>query len=179
MYGDTSFAHLMVAVPMAAAAEGEMAAAGTVEARIEKALRAVGPAITDNATVMDWPSEPGGEMIVLRQGTNRWTCFPPEEYVPEDVGHGLCVDDVWMTYFRAKTAQEELPEITAPGIAYMLDGGGGPSTTDPFATEPPPGQDWGRVDRTSWSSHQVTCRPMARHPVPSLGSCLATPPSPT
>jgi hypothetical protein len=93
---------------------------------------------------MDWPTEPGGEMVVLREGSNRWTCFPADDAMPEDVGHPICMDDVWLTYMKAKLAQEELPQVTTPGIAYMLDGGGGPSISDPYATEPPPGQDWGK-----------------------------------
>ncbi len=143
----------MVVDPALQAGSAEDAVAmqddATVEARIEKALQAAGPAITDNATVMDWPSEPGGEMIVLREGTNRWTCFPPEAHLPEDVGRGMCVDEVWLAFQKAKSARVELPEVTTPGIAYMLGGGGGASTTDPFATEPAPGQDLG----TRWTAH--------------------------
>ncbi len=40
------------------------------------ALRA-GPAfITKDATVLDWPSAPGGEYRLLRRGSNEWTCLP-------------------------------------------------------------------------------------------------------
>jgi hypothetical protein len=44
--------------------------------KIEDAMRA-GPAfITKDATVLDWPSAPGGEYRPLRKGSNEWTCLP-------------------------------------------------------------------------------------------------------
>src|SRR5580704_12502649 len=44
--------------------------------KIVDALRA-GPAfITKDATVLDWPSVPGGEYRLLRKGSNEWTCLP-------------------------------------------------------------------------------------------------------
>ena len=43
--------------------------------KIADALRA-GPAfITKDATLLDWPSAPGGEYRLLRKGSNEWTCF--------------------------------------------------------------------------------------------------------
>jgi hypothetical protein len=36
-----------------------------------------GPAaIAADATVMDWPASAGGEMRVLREGSNGWVCYP-------------------------------------------------------------------------------------------------------
>jgi predicted nucleic acid-binding protein len=44
--------------------------------KIADALRA-GPAfITKDATLLDWPSTPGGEYRVLRKGSGEWTCLP-------------------------------------------------------------------------------------------------------
>ena len=44
--------------------------------KIADALRG-GPAfITKDATVLDWPSAPGGEYRLLRKGSNEWTCLP-------------------------------------------------------------------------------------------------------
>ena len=48
----------------------------TDSAKVGDALRAGPPSITKNATVLDWPQQPGGEYRVLRQGTNEWTCLP-------------------------------------------------------------------------------------------------------
>jgi hypothetical protein len=43
--------------------------------KIADALRA-GPAfVTKGATLLDWPSTPGGEYRVLRKGSNPWTCL--------------------------------------------------------------------------------------------------------
>ncbi len=45
---------------------------------------------------------------------------------------------------KVKLAGGELEPVTTPGTAYMLDGGGGSSATDPYATEPAPGQAWNK-----------------------------------
>ena len=44
--------------------------------KITSALQAGPKFVTGNATVLDWPSSPGGEFRVLRAGTNQWTCLP-------------------------------------------------------------------------------------------------------
>lgn len=44
--------------------------------KIADALRAGPSFITKDATVLDWPSTPGGEYRVLRKGSNEWTCLP-------------------------------------------------------------------------------------------------------
>ena len=33
-------------------------------------------AIAKDATVIDWPAPGGGDLVVLRKGTNNWTCYP-------------------------------------------------------------------------------------------------------
>jgi hypothetical protein len=48
---------------------------------------------------------------------------------------------MWMEWFNALSVGTE-PNITAPGFAYMLQGGSDASNTDPFAIEPAPGEDW-------------------------------------
>ena len=44
--------------------------------KIADALSAGPPFITKDATILDWPSSPGGEYRVLRKGTNEWSCLP-------------------------------------------------------------------------------------------------------
>jgi hypothetical protein len=44
--------------------------------KIASAMQASPKFVTQNATVLDWPSSPGGEFRVLRAGTNGWTCLP-------------------------------------------------------------------------------------------------------
>lgn len=47
--------------------------------------------IADHATSMDWPGEEGLEMILLREGTNGWTCMPD---VPNMSGNDpMCMDE--------------------------------------------------------------------------------------
>ncbi len=138
MFPDTSFAHIMVNIHMPEATEADAAQ----DPKIAEAMSAAGPAISAEATILDWPAEPGDEMIVVREGTNRWTCFPAMPYYPDGVGRPMCVDEVWLAFMTARMAGEEFPAVTEPGIAYMLDGGGGPSISDPFAMEPAPGSDW-------------------------------------
>jgi hypothetical protein len=43
--------------------------------KIASAMRAGPRFVTQNATVLDWPSSPGGEFRVLRAGTSGWSCF--------------------------------------------------------------------------------------------------------
>jgi hypothetical protein len=40
--------------------------------KIASAIQAEPKLVTQNATVLDWPSSPGGEFRVLRPGTNAW-----------------------------------------------------------------------------------------------------------
>ena len=65
-----------------------------LDAKIQEAMSAAGPVISAEATILDWPTEPGGEMVLLREGTNRWTCFPAMPYYPEGVGSPMCVDKI-------------------------------------------------------------------------------------
>ena len=44
--------------------------------KITSAMQAGPKFVTQNATVLDWPSSPGGEFRVLRAGANQWTCLP-------------------------------------------------------------------------------------------------------
>ena len=53
----------------------QMPASRTMKSDAEKIASAIqaGPKfVTKNATVLDWPSSPGGEFRVLRPGTNAW-----------------------------------------------------------------------------------------------------------
>ena len=133
---------LLLSACMPVQAPAEMQTDAELDARIEEAMRAAPSAISAEATIVDWPDGPGSEMVVLREGTNRWTCIPGFSFYPDGVGRPMCLDDVWLAFITARLAYEEFPAITSPGIAYMLDGGGGPSISDPFATEPAPGDNW-------------------------------------
>ena len=44
--------------------------------KIADALRAGPVFVTKDAALLDWPSTPGGEYRVLRNGSSQWTCLP-------------------------------------------------------------------------------------------------------
>lgn len=109
------------------------------EAKIADAMSGGPDAISRDATILDWTKDDAGNFVVLRKGTNTWTCFPDVPTSPSD--DPMCLDPTWMEWGLAR-ATRQLPHITVPGIAYMLQGATDASNTDPFATEPAPGDDW-------------------------------------
>lgn len=112
------------------------------EQKIADAMSAGPASITQDATIVEWPSEPGGEFNVLREGTNSWTCIVSS---PIAMSAGLqdpaCEDETWFAWDKAWLAGEE-PVIGKVGISYMLSGDAGASNTDPFATGPSDDNDW-------------------------------------
>lgn len=110
-----------------------------MQAKIENAMSAAPPTIAHGATILDWPAEATGDLVMLRQGDNNWTCFTDSPGTPTN--DPMCLDQQWMTWLEALMTGKE-PEVTTVGIAYMLQGGSDPSNTDPFATEPALGDDW-------------------------------------
>jgi hypothetical protein len=88
-------------------------------AKVSDALKAGPPFITKNATILDWPKQPGGEYRLLRKGTNEWTCLPGVPgYSHDEPG---CFDPVFMQWIKDSMAGRE-PHITTVGIAYMYIG---------------------------------------------------------
>jgi len=87
--------------------------------KIADALRA-GPAfITKDATVLDWPSKPGGEYRVLRKGTSEWSCLPGVPGYPHD--EPGCFDPVFLKWIKEGLAGRRA-NIDKVGIAYMYMG---------------------------------------------------------
>lgn len=108
-------------------------------AKIESAMTAAPPAISAEAQILDNAVDDAGKYLVLREGSNGWSCFPD---IPASPGNDpACYDATWMDWNYAFLAGED-PEPAVPGLAYMLQGGSDPSNTDPMATEPAPGEDW-------------------------------------
>ena len=103
------------------------------EAKIHNALSAGPVSITEAASVVDYDES------VLRRGTNGWTCFPDFPGTPAN--DPSCLDEEWLRWMHAFMNRED-PEVNGIGIAYMLQGDAVASNSDPFATEPPAGQDW-------------------------------------
>lgn len=110
-----------------------------VAARIDNAMSAAPPAISANATILDNAFDDNGKFVVLREGSNGWSCFPD---IPGSPGNDpACYDQTWMDWNNAFVASEE-PNVTVAGFAYMLQGGSDASNTDPLATEPAEGEEW-------------------------------------
>ena len=78
----TAIACLMAACSFAQKAEPRLPV--TDPEKIADAQRAGPTVITKDATLLDWPSPPGGEYRVLRKGTNEWTCLPGIPGYPHD-----------------------------------------------------------------------------------------------
>jgi hypothetical protein len=87
--------------------------------KIADALRAGPRFITKDATLLDWPTTPGGEYRVLRQGTNEWTCLPGVPGYPHD--EPACFDPTFMQWMKDSLSGRE-PHIDRIGISYMYAG---------------------------------------------------------
>lgn len=107
--------------------------------KIEEAMSAAPPSISTNATILDYSSEPGGEPIVLRKGTNGWTCFPDNPHMPGK--NPMCVDSQLIELFTAIKEKRD-PSITRTGFGYFLQGGAPRSNANPWDTGPTPDNEW-------------------------------------
>ena len=100
-----------------------------VDALIANAESAAPTAIAQDATILGW-DEDGMATVVLREGTNGWTCLTDWPVSPGN--DPACYDAVFSAWNEAYMAGEA-PENDGTGIAYMLAGGSDPSNTDPMA----------------------------------------------
>lgn len=120
-------------------AQAAMPEPGTPEWKIASAISAAPPELAPGATVMDWAAEPGGAMAELRKGTNGWTCMPD---IPTTPGNDpMCLDEAFLNWAAAWMSKTQ-PNVGGVGFGYMLQGGTDASNTDPYATEPRPGETW-------------------------------------
>ena len=108
-------------------------------ARIANAESAAPTVIARDATVMGYDEE-GMPSVVLREGSNGWTCY--EDWPATPGNDPSCLDAVFNAWNDAIMAGQDAPGELGTGIAYMLQGGSDPSNTDPFALEPAAGDDW-------------------------------------
>jgi len=93
----------------------------SIEEKVQNALSAAPEHIAGAAAVWDWPAEAGGELPVLREGTNGWTCFPSRTHTPGN--DPMCHDEAFLEWAMA-FMQEEEPDLERVGLSYMLQGGG-------------------------------------------------------
>jgi hypothetical protein len=77
-----------------------------------------------------------GNMVILRKGTNDFTCLPGN---PKVVGKpALCEDKVAIQWNRDFAEHKPKPTTTVPGIEYMLAGATQRSDSDPDDKTDPP-----------------------------------------
>lgn len=144
LLGPSAEAQTQAPAPPAKPAEAKAApakkpAARTKEWKIQNATSAAPRSIAKDATILDWPAKEGDQPSVLRKGTNEWTCFPDDPGTPRN--DPMCLDKMSMAWAEAWMTKKE-PKLAGPGIGYMLQGGGTPSNTDPFAKKPAAGEKW-------------------------------------
>jgi hypothetical protein len=99
----------------------------TRQAKIARAMSAGPPEVAKSARIVD---SDGHGTIVLREGTNGFTCVPGNPRIIGDPP--MCADAAarqWSADFRARRAK---PTNTEPGIVYMLAGATQRSDTDPY-----------------------------------------------
>jgi hypothetical protein len=130
---------LLLAQSQGAQAAAAKATPKSKEEKIRNAMSAAPKAIAKDATILDYPAQEGGEMPVLRKGTNEWTCLPDDPKTPGN--DPMCLDRMAVKWAQAWMSKTE-PKITAAGIGYMLQGGSTPSNSDPFAKKPSAGEKW-------------------------------------
>lgn len=112
---------------------------GSKEGKIQNAMSAAPDAIAKEATILDWPEKAGAELATFQKGTNNWTCLPD---FPTSPGNDpICVDKQALLWFQAYMTKKK-PQLSQPGLGYMLQGASDASNTDPFADKPAAGQDW-------------------------------------
>ncbi|HEX7978504.1 MAG TPA: hypothetical protein VF461_07880 [Gemmatimonadaceae bacterium] len=112
-------------------------ATGTAAAKIASAMSAAPSRIASGATIAEIGAD--GKVVVLRPGTNGFTCFPDDPNTPKS--DPICADKMWSQWYDAWMAKKP-PMIKQVGIAYMLQGASDASNTDPFATKPAAGAEW-------------------------------------
>jgi len=87
--------------------------------KIASALEAGPQFVTQNATVLDYPTSPTGGFRVLRAGNNGWTCLPGFPEGPHD--EPGCFDEVFLQFLKDSMAGRK-PNVQSVGISYMYGG---------------------------------------------------------
>jgi hypothetical protein len=115
-----NFAFLLLFI--AAVTSAQMPASRKSKSDAEKIASAkqAGPKfVNQNATVIDYPTSPGGEFRVLRAGTNGWTCLPGYAGAAHD--EPGCYDQVFLQFIK-DSAAGLTPNVQRIGISYMYGG---------------------------------------------------------
>src|SRR5258706_2026214 len=100
----------------------------SADEKIKSAMSAAPPIIGQNAVIVDTVVDKDGKEIVLRAGTNGWTCNPDDPNTPGN--YPICYDKVWADWFAAAAAGKKPGEaIKDPALASRYQGGSHASMT--------------------------------------------------
>ena len=117
---------------------------GNKQAKIQSAMSAAPASIVESAKIMDWPAEEGGDMVLLREGSNGFTCLPD---MPATSGNDpMCLDEPWMQWADAWMNKEDF-KTDKMGFGYMLQGGSPGSNVDPYAEGPTDDNEWMKEEK--------------------------------
>jgi hypothetical protein len=106
----------------------------TKEQKIRRAMSAGPVSITKGAKIVE--TDEKGKTVVLRDGSNGWTCFAGQPGIVAD--NTECDDQAAMQWNADWDAHKPKPTNTIPGIGYMFAGGTDWSATEPYATSGTP-----------------------------------------
>ncbi len=106
----------------------------TTEAKIERAMSAGPPEIARSAKIVDKDAQ--GHHVVLREGSNGFTCMPGNPNVIGDPA--MCANGPAMQWYADFAAHKPKPTNTVPGITYMLAGATQRSDSNPYDKTSPP-----------------------------------------
>ena len=137
MWQGTPYAHLVIpVVQQGSRTTKPLAPTASADEQIQNMKTAAPTTIIAGATLMGYPAEEGGEMVVLREGTNGWTCHPDVQATPRN--DPACEDANTTAGFN----NGDTRAVAQPGISYMLSGGSDASSVDPGLAAPAAGEEW-------------------------------------
>jgi hypothetical protein len=100
----------------------------SAKAKIARAMSAGPPDIAKSARIVDTGAQ--DMMVVLREGSNGFTCMPGNPKVIGDPA--MCADAASMQWTADFKAHKPKPTNTVPGITYILAGATQRSDSDPY-----------------------------------------------
>ena len=109
-------------------------AGDTTQEKIARAMSAGPDDISESARIVDKDAQ--GKTVILRQGSNGFTCMPGNPNVVGDPP--MCADAASMQWAADFSAHKPKPTNSVPGITYMLAGATQRSDSDPYDTTSPP-----------------------------------------
>ena len=108
----------LLQLPSVAAGSRSAGTDDATQTKIARAMSAGPDDIARSARIIDTAAN--GNTVVLRQGSNGFTCMPGN---PEVIGEPpMCVDIASLQWFADAKAHKPKPTNTVPGITYMLAG---------------------------------------------------------